>query len=452
IGWLWVIAALCVRSAVANVGMTPMRFDVYAQPGGSPEPFRLDLVNTSEMARDVTLSVEGFYLDERGEMLLETATREKRPEYAPIFDKYSAAPYIRFSESQMRMEPGEHKTITGEVTLPPSARGEYFALIVANPGLSRLESRTPSAHDIRISLRLSAPVFVIAGTKKPSDNEETSYIVERATPVRYSIQIDELRVEFPQKDDPRQTVKVVAAVDNSSNGHLFADLTALVRDATTNRVIERVDFSSHFRLMFPESKRVFVGDILSPLPKGTYQVRLQVDTGMGSARDTEVTQFGVLEPVVGLPGQMQGIGVLSVDNDRVSLAEAPGGTARHEIVLYNNVDERVRVETTLEESPDGGGVTLAPKQFVLAPGASRVVRVRVRVPEDAPSDVRDYQIHFTPYDTDGRPFDGGETKSVTLVVHVRPSDPTRLSPEPRESENAPQGAPLPPIPNTVSPK
>lgn len=245
-----------LASSHASVRVTPMHVDVVAQPGGGPTPFDLAITNRSDAPRTIRFYVETFSVGLNGELVLES-TPDLHGMSLEQFERWTAAPYIRTETPVVELDPTESRSVRFLVDLPSGSGGEYFALVRMNPGVSPTGSQESARGRIlvNVTLQLGVYVFVTAGTRLPTDvdGRDLNLRVLRVPPARFDVEVASLHAEFPDADDKRQTVKVVATVENRGNVHFHAKPSGIVRNLDTRRTVGRIQFSGGLGVVFPES-------------------------------------------------------------------------------------------------------------------------------------------------------------------------------------------------------
>lgn len=414
---------MCERSS-ANVSVTPLRLDIYAQPGGPPETAWLTVTNTSEEQRDISLTPESFEIGRDGSLLFEPRLRQERgAAYTP--PSYSGAAFLSIPESPVRLDPGESRRVRVFVRLPPDALGEYYAMVTANPGPA-MPVRSPEGHrEVRLTFEISVLVIIVAGVLRPPRFPETSPTLERATPARYDVHVKDLRVVFPKPSEPRQTLKIKGTFVNRGNVHLLADVIAEVRNITERRIVESVSCGRGGQLVFPGTERDVLGEVSAPLSPGSYQVELFVRWGEEGTQATRKTTFEVLVPISGAPEAPKRLGILDIQPDRLTLTASPGRVARGEVVVANRIDDRLVVAV---RSVNRGGapvqVAVSPMRFVMSPGTERTILSSFVVAKDAPSGVHEFTMTLEPTASNGDRFPEAETRTITLILRILPPPPS----------------------------
>jgi len=418
IAWLMGLSA----GSRANVGVTPMRLDVYAEPGGPAETVWLTVTNTSDEPRNIALTPEFFDIAPDGSLLFEPRLREERgSRYVP---PHSGAAFLTVEGSPVFLQPGESRRVPVRVRLPADARGEYYAMITANPGPATPVSSPRGNREVRITFEISVMVIIVAGVVYPPRVPGDSPTLVRATPARYEVEVTDLRVLFPKPTEPRQTLKIAGTFVNRGNAHIFADFTAKVRSVDERRSVEEVIFGGGARLVLPGAERRLLGEVTAPLSPGRYEVELSIRWDDQSAPAVRKTAFEVLVPIAGAPLGTKRLGVLGVQPERLVLAVPPGRVVREEILVTNNVDDRLTVVVPPVQT--GGApvvVSVAPSRFVMPPGAERTVQVRLVVPPDAPSGIHELSLVLEPIASSGERFPPAESRAVPLVLRILPPPP-----------------------------
>ena len=374
--------AVLVPRAAGDVGLTPMRADVVAAPGGAAVPVELTVINTSDGPRTVRFTVEDFTVGDHGELLF-LHDIEQRGLSAAALERHAGAQHVTLLEGHVELDPFEERVVTAVVSLPQGARGQYYAMARADAGATTPRAVRGAAHNLRVRLQVGAFLFITAGWQRPGSREGgAATSTRRVTPARYDVQVTGLHAEFPGPGDERQALRVVAEVDNRSTVHYIGDVTAVILDVENRRIVERIRFSQGVRLVLPNSRRVYVGEVRSRLEPGTYRIRFDVDGDGPRLRASHTTHLELMEAVVGVGGAGRSVGVLDVAPDgRITLG---GGRYEQRVRVYNNTDDPLRVAAQLDGAGDPPpGLRVSPKRFSIPPGGVRSVRVLARAQDRA---------------------------------------------------------------------
>ena len=425
----FVLCSLLAQSALADVGLTPMHMDVVAPPGGEAVAAQFTVINTSEEPRTVRFTVEDFTVGDHGALLFR---HELESHGVPLesLERHAGASYVHAVEESVDLAPFEERMVTFEVTLPLDAHGQYFAMVRADAGVVVPQVVRGAPHNLRVRLQVGAFLFITAGwlsERARADGDLTS--VRRATPARYEVDVADLRVEFPAPADERQTLRVVAEIESRSTVYYIGDMAAVILNSESRRIVERIRFSQGVKLVLPNSRRVYVGEVRSRLDPGTYRIRFNVDGDAPQLRDSRATSVELMESVIGLGEAVGAMRVLDVTPaDRISLG--PGtGRVEQRVRVYNNTDDAVRVETQVNAPDDViPRLRVSPRRFGIPPGGVRSVRVAVRTGPGHDGGVAELAI--VPVTRGGVAFPEEETRRLDLRVAPGIPRPNAVSSRP----------------------
>lgn len=422
-----VLCAVVSSRAVADVGLTPMHADVVAAPGGDAEPVELTVINTSGQPRTVRFTVEDFTVGDYGDLLFrhDLAARNLSAE---TLERHAGAAYVDAEEDVVDLEPFEERVVTFTVSLPQNARGHYFAMVRADAGVALAQANRGGAHNLRVRLQVGAFLFITAGWRPGREREDGEpAAIRRATPARYDLEVTDVRTEFPAPGDERQTLRVVAEVENRSTVYYIGDVTAVILNVDDRRVVERVRFSQGVRLVLPDSRRVYVGEVRSRLAAGTYRIRFDVDGDAPRLRDSYTTHVELMEPVAGLGavgGMMRVLDVSPADEIRIGVAD---GQRQQRVRVYNNTDDVLRVVSSVAAAGEfAPGLRVAPRRFNIPPGGVRSVRVSARARRGYDGGIA--ELALMPSTRDGVSFPDAETRRLAVTVDARSLRQRRVTP------------------------
>jgi hypothetical protein len=420
--FFWLIA---VPSARCAVGISPVRREVFAEPGGPPEAFDITVLNTTNETRQVKLAAEEFRVGLWGELLFEPEIRAQMgDDFVPY--EFSGARFIRFAESTFYLAPQEERPVRCSVQLPPNARGVYYAMITADPGQMRAQNLYGAQRDLSVTLQVSVMVFIWAGQRRLPTRADQAVTARYATEPYYDLEITDLKPMFPVAGDERQTLRIEARFVNRSNVHILADVSATLRSVAERRIVAAMNgINIGTRLLLPKGERMLREEVKVPLKPGPYQIRIEVsynDPNQPNGAIRSLTKpFELKVPLAGVPEQNRGLGILGVPSERIALSGSPGKVARQEVVVYNNLDERLKITAALTgETEYDGWINLAPATFVIGPGQERTFFVRANIPPEAFTDIRNLEVALEPKTIDGEGFPEAETLRLTVVLRVLP--------------------------------
>jgi hypothetical protein len=392
-----------------------MHVDVVAAPGGDSVPAVITVINTTNRSRKVRFTVEDFTVDDYGGLRFRHELEASSP-VLDILERHAGSAYVTMDVDEVELDPFEERAVTCLVSLPQSALGQYYAMVRADAGTVVAPSRG-AAHTLRVGLQVGAALFITAGWRSQRPSAEGPLdSVRRATPARYDVDIGDLRVEFPQPGSERQALRLVAEVENRSTVHYIGDVTAVILNVEDRRIVERIRFSQGARLVLPNSRRVYVGEVRSRLDTGVSRIRFSVDGNNPGLRGFATTSVELMEPVAGLGGTGGLMGVLDVvPTDRVTLGSG-AADAEQRIQIYNNTDDALRVDTQVSVSGSGGPrLRVSPRRVNIPPGGVRSIRVSARGRRgDADATA---ELALIPATRGGVTFPESETRR--LAVHVK---------------------------------
>jgi len=340
-------------------------------------------------------------------------------------ERHAGAQYVGVTEESVDLGPFEQRVVAFPVSLPQNARGQYFAMVRADAGTLVPQAMRGAPHNLRVRLQVGAFLFITAGWKPERASEDGSAAaIRRATPARYEVEVADVRAEFPFPDDERQTLRVVAEVENRSTVHYLGDVTGVILDVKDRRIIERIQFAQGVRLVLPGSRRVYVGEVRSRLGPGTYRIRFDADGDNPRLRDSDGTHVELREPVAGVGETVGAMRVLDVaPTDHITI----GGTGdqRHQRVrVYNNTDDPIRVASEVTATGDPAPtVRVSPQRFSIPPGGVRSVRLSARSRHGAEGGIA--ELALRPATRGGISFPEEETRR--LEVRVIPGKPRRAA-------------------------
>jgi hypothetical protein len=442
---------LAAPEASAVIGLSPLRVQVYARPG-VPTPFNITVINTTDAPRDVRLIVANANVSDTGRLELkeETTITEGATDQAASDGQQAAASaptapqepstptepqepsttpegkaYVTFDVgNQLPLAPGQSQELTGSVNLPPDAKGQYLAIVIADGGEEDMPLYGRSAdRNIKIRFRIAASIFIMAGHR--GQYQTAGGLVETFTPAEppfFNVEIVTIEARQPKEGDVPHILRVTGTLDNRSNVFVTPIITAsLIRTTGRRRVrIEQTVCSHGFNIVFAQTRRFFEGRFQSPIESGEYMIEVEVDYGEQRRARAFTRTFVVETPIKGVRPATQGV-IQVQEGTQITVSVRPGDTSRGEVRVQNNFSEPLRVVPEFAEgSAVSSWLTIAPAQIILTPRQERPFRITIRVPRDAPVMAETVQLRLVPKTTAGTEFAPSETPVIVMTVRVLP--------------------------------
>jgi hypothetical protein len=444
---LFVFWSVAVVDARAVIGMTPLRVDVYARPGIAT-PFELTLINTTPSPRTVRLIVQRVEVDEDGNVAMIEENAETGPTNALSGDsERPRGPDVRAlvtidEGNEIALGPAEKRVIHCSVNLPPDARDEYLAMVLADPGPEEMPVYGNTSRRINVVFRIGVQVFIVSGIRQvigSGDNEEV--LVRRLKPEFYNVDVSELEFVLPKAGDNPSVLSVAGKIVNASTTFISPVVRASLRDVANRRIVEETVLKHGFDMVLANTSRRFRGSFDAPLQPGKYQLTVEVDWGDERQRTRKDISIELTTAIAGNRPPSKGVIELSMSKALISLR--PGETSRGRITIKNTYDEPIRVTPTFsDESLFNDWFKFSPARVVIPAKSERTIQVAVRADRESPQLTQKVVIGMVPVTFSGTSFPLSETKDIEATVRVLPpksvsSDGTSASTAADEKSGSP---------------
>lgn len=347
----------------------PMRMEFAARPGQTVE-MGLELRNTAgDAAKALDLAlVELTQTAEGAWSVVEPGSK------ADVSGLASCLKWISLEAKSVEVAPAEPKTVKITVAVPATARGYYFAGLIA-------QTRPPAdARGIRVVVRFLIPILVEI----------------QGRPERQQIDLADVGMAFrkAEGDKPGGTI-VTLGVNN--DGRTYSRVRGDVRIVYWNNERWRPVATAEFveKGIIPGAKLRLPLDLGRRLPSGKYKLTatICVDGRRIKPLEKEI-EFEGDPAVTRLPVDS----ALVLEPAEITLAAMPGATRTAVVQVENAGEDAVTVESSTLLPPTLAGVAIgelrgdalscaewlsvAPAKFTLAAGRKQNVRVVARVPRD----------------------------------------------------------------------
>lgn len=390
----------------------PMQMEAEAQPGRAIE-LPLEIRNTAGAgSRSINLRVAELSQSLSGSWrLIEADSNEDVSALA------SARTWTSLSADSVEIAPLEPATVTVRLTPPPSARGYYFAALLA-------ETPVPDdATGVVIRVRFLIPLIVhIAGRS-----------------VRQSVTIDDASMTFHVVEGRQPTTSAHFMVTNKGKTFSRVRGSLLIERESDDRWRPVTRMEAVERSIIPGVTLDLGGDMEKRLPSGAYRLRseLFVDGRRVAPLEKEIAFEG--DPSI---SSLAYDTALIMQPDMIDMDVAPGATRTTVVRIENPGTDPVRVEMRSSTPRGLSGVEMGalkgsdlsaepwtdirPAEFTLRPGRWQNVRVISRVPREGV----DHPNYYADLTLNGTYADGqsaGETRSmVHLHNTAEPSSPSGM--------------------------
>jgi len=255
----------------------------------------------------------------------------------------------------------QSKELKFKISVPRTAEpGEYYSVIMCEP----TEFTSSRFKDKPAVLKMKSRIAVV-------------FVID--VPGRiYEKKGEAISAKAEEADGK---IKITSTFKNAGNIHLDVSGIATIRSDDGRTTFGQVKLSSPGReskekeFVFPNSVLDFTGSLDRPLPKGEYIVDVAFDYGYKFRKAREKANFSIDREI---NVDESGMELLSVEPEEIKI-ELSEGAFRVKPIKLVNVDYRtLRVFTETE----GEWLKVAPSEFTLRPGGSKVLKAVLSIPKD----------------------------------------------------------------------
>lgn len=371
--------------------VSPTQQNLQISPGNT-ETIQLQLSNSSRTDKlHLLLYVTDYNIRQDGSPTFPNANATKD----------SLASWVKIKETDVVLKPGERRIVPIKYTVPRNAKGErYGAIMVEKSPVKRRatpeeERSNKLSGIISVSYRIACTVLLsVDGTKFVKKGSVTNVAV--------NIPAQDLWVE-------KQKIEVKAIFKNDGNIHISPRRgEALIVHKKLRKVVARIPLTTPRNPnVFPGASRDYKGYIEEPLRPGEYAVQAKFNVG-GGAISRVNTEFLITQELSEVMNQMYhgdseyyGPTIIASDPQLVEVNIPVGGYRSSSVTVNNQNEEPIQVQSYIKDlkfQPDGemqimdsgtaerscaDWVSIQPAKFQLAPGASKKIILRVRIPDGA---------------------------------------------------------------------
>ena len=263
------LVVLMEVTASAGPVVSPLKQEVTVNRGQT-KTFYITVANRARSpqarSRTVRLEVMDFSASREGGLSF----------HKPGRGKYAAGKWIKLSESRVILHPDKGKKIACEISVPWTARGEYYSAIMVT-----LDAPEKTSKALNVKHRIASGIFVtVPGRLYPKQAKVVACGVEDTVEAGESV------------------LTVKATIANEGKVRFVAEGEAKIRDKA-GRLRDAFPLKSRRPRVLPEDERDFCGSPSRPLPAGEYVAEVCLDYGSKWRKARKTVSFFVS------PGQAQ---------------------------------------------------------------------------------------------------------------------------------------------------
>ena len=376
--FLVILHLLMPSVAGAGIAVSPLQQWVDTKPGKQAE-FSVTVTNVKRNENTppetVRVSLVDFSVSNEGKLSFHKKLDHER----------SAREWIDIEDGEFMLKPNESKKITGTVSAPLAADGDYWAALMVTLGKQRKNEK-----GVRVVLRTASGIFVHVARRNylaRSSFTDTKIHLPSPDPDRGT---GKAEAEARKDTQEQPAFRIDAAVKNDGKVAFSGKATAHLYDKNRRRIASIPMHAPRKRLL-PGHVRRFQGVMAMPLPAGGYRLRIICEASDRHGRkpmaekEFKVTQTMAKYWASNSPAGAAGQG-LKTEPRKLQITLRPGRFSTAQVKVTNQGLDTVSVRGELEsDALPAGWVTLRRPEFTLLPRMTRNAACSVRIPRDAQS-------------------------------------------------------------------
>jgi len=388
--------ALAGHPVWAGIAVSPLKQEVRVNRGRT-ESFYIKVANHVREGKGATVPVQievvDFSVSREGVLTFHKADTEK----------YSASNWVKISDTSFSLKPGDGKKITCEISVPWTARGEYYSAIIVTPGL-----RKNLREGLTVQCRVASGVFVtVPGRLYPK-----------------KARVTECSVSVPSAGAEKPELTVTATIANKGRVLFVAEGEAKIRDKA-GRLWARFPLKSRRNHVLPGDLRDFSGSLSRPLAAGEYVAEVVFDYGSKWKKARAKTPFS-LSPIQAdawrQTAKPDDSAAIVIEPAQIEQTVAPGSFRRFTLRVSNIKSFPLAITARVVEPGEQGTglgkwIGIAPAVFDLAEKEKRNIVFTMQAPKDAKGEQKG-EIQFTLRNANGiKPAEG--LIKVPLSINIK---------------------------------
>jgi len=374
--FLVVLHLLMPAVAGAGVAVSPLQQWVDVKPGKTAD-FSLTVTNVKRNENTppefFRVRLVDFSVSHEGKLSFHEKLEHER----------SARDWIDMEDGEFMLKPNESKKITGTISAPLAAGGDYWAAVMVTLG-----RRRKNEDGVRVVLRTASGLFVHVGRRNylaRSSFTDTKIQLPSPDPDR-----DTGKAEAEAKKDSQEqpAFRIDAAVKNDGKVAFSGKATAHLYDENRRRIAS-IPMHAQRKRLLPGHRRRFRGVMAMPLPAGSYRLRIICEAARRHGRKTMVEKhFDVASSIAKYWSDHSHIGStdgpLKTDQQNLELKLSPGRFSIGQLKLTNQSLDTLSVRCELQtDSLPAEWVNIRSKELTLPPRMARNLACSARIPPDA---------------------------------------------------------------------
>lgn len=373
-----------------------MTIDLELQPGKKAE-FQIEIFSTSKENTPVHLSLFDAMQKEDGSM--DFVDVGKNP--------YSCTKWIKFERTDLTVPGEETVTVKGEISVPRGNSGSRIATIMVEPDYEK--KKTGITVRLRYAVVLKLRIKGRAVLEKAELERLGLEKLPDGTPAIEAVVLNKSEIDFTAKG--RATVQ-----DSLGKIITTIDLTTESLERKKKETEKEKKFKDKDKLkedeqqrLYPGSKVAFFGRFDKPVPPDEYTVIVSIKYGKRSLTSKGKVKL-TEEDIASISKKPAGGAVFELKPSNIEIKSPPGGIRSAFFNITNTTEMPIKVTLSLKDieySADGEAnikekgstpysssdwIVLEKTEYVIGPGLSQTVSIRIKVPESAQPGSRYSQV------------------------------------------------------------
>jgi len=408
-----VIMLAAASPSFAGISVSPLKQELTVKPGQTGQ-ILITVSNNrrgeNDVAQSATLEAMDVAVSEEGALDFHRAGSSKT----------SATTWITLDKNTLTLQPGQSQAIQATVKVPQEARGEFYSAIIVT-----LKPPPNSPKGLLVTYRIASGVFLtVPGQSFPRQARITRCELVWPKDPSASAQPAEAALARPA---------IAVVIQNTGKARFEASGTVRIQNEDS-RTVFAAPLTSRRPCIFGGDSRLFEARLDRALPPGKYTLRAELDYQSEWAKahynlPLEITPAQA--ELLALPHrqvQNSNPSPLQIAPDRVVCAAAPGAYRCAKVTIGNTSDQSLQCKAGLltETVETEDWVDIQPATFTCPPGASKTVKLVVRIPPQAPKGRHSFSLVIDGMTEDGRNWSAKVPIEVYLQA-VKPDESPRTS-------------------------
>lgn len=376
-----VLAALLIfvlqQAVFAGIAVSPITQHLEVKPG-KKAAFNITVSNNQRSEQTAVVPVRIDILDFQ---VSDTGNLSFGPEYK---HPRTASGWITLDANQITLKTGESKTITGTVTAPLDADGDYWASAMVSMGESKDNEK-----GVKVKLRTATGLFIRVARRAHTERGNITDVnitmpTFEAGPLKKVLsEADRYRI------NEKQSLKIGAKLTNEGLISIKSTAKAFIYNEKMKKIASVPLYVSRNNVL-PGDSRWFSGIMSQPLPAGEYKVRVVFTSEKTKRQLTKDAELKISSELADTWAKNttsdNNITKLEFTPEKIDLKLNPGRNTTTSVQI-KNAGLNTAAGVCRIENAQADWLELKTTEFTLAPNSSTSMPCSIKVPADAKSGI-----------------------------------------------------------------